>query len=136
MGLLMGTPLTICIVVLASHVPGMKFLSTLLADTPALPADMHYYQRLLAHDPSEASDVIDRHLKAEAPETVYDALLIPALNLRQAGSIWRSACPRTRSRRSSTPRASSWTMSPPRPACCQERVERGSGPRWRADRRL
>jgi hypothetical protein len=80
MGLLMGTPLTICIVVLASHVPGMKFLSTLLADEPALPADMHYYQRLLAHDPSEASDVIDRHLKAEAPETVYDALLIPALN--------------------------------------------------------
>jgi predicted PurR-regulated permease PerM len=80
MGLLMGTPLTICIVVLASHVPGMKFLSTLLADEPALPADMHYYQRLLAHDPSEASDVIDRHLKAEAPETVYDALLVPALN--------------------------------------------------------
>jgi predicted PurR-regulated permease PerM len=80
MGLLMGTPLTICIVVLAGHVPGMKFLSTLLADAPALPADMHYYQRLLAHDPSEASDVIDRHLKAGEPETVYDALLIPALN--------------------------------------------------------
>jgi hypothetical protein len=80
MGLLMGTPLTICMVVLASHVPGMKFISTLLADTPALPPDMHYYQRLLAHDPSEASDVIDRHLKSEEPETVYDALLIPALN--------------------------------------------------------
>jgi predicted PurR-regulated permease PerM len=80
MGLLMGTPLTICVVVLGRHVPGMQFLSTLLADAPALPEDMHYYQRLLAHDPSEASDVIDRHLKAQAPETVYDALLLPALN--------------------------------------------------------
>src|SRR5688500_676971 len=67
-------------VVLGRHVPGMQFLSTLLADVPALPEDMHYYQRLLAHDPSEASDVIDRHLRTREPETVYDALLVPALN--------------------------------------------------------
>lgn len=79
-GLLMATPLTICVVVLGRHVPGMEFLSILMTDAPTLPPDMHFYQRLLAHDPSEASADIDRHIKQSAPETSYDALLLPALN--------------------------------------------------------
>ena len=80
MGLLMATPLTVCVVILGKHVPGLEFLSTLMADAPVLAPDIGYYQRLLAHDQSEASDIIDRHLKAQSPETVYDALLVPALN--------------------------------------------------------
>lgn len=80
MGLLMATPLTVCLVVLGKHVPGLEFLSTLMADAPALAPDISYYQRLLARDQSEASDMIDRHIKAQSAETVYDALLLPALN--------------------------------------------------------
>ena len=80
LGLLMATPLTVCLVVLGKHVPGLSFVGTLMADTPPLSADHGYYQRLLARDPSEAADLIDRHIKSEAPGTVYDALLLPALN--------------------------------------------------------
>ena len=80
MGLLMATPLTVCLVVLGKHVPGMEFLATLMSDAPTLAPEMVYYQRLLARDPSEASDLIDNHIKTQSAETVYDTLLLPALN--------------------------------------------------------
>ena len=79
-GLLMAMPLTVCLVVLGKHVRGLEFVATMLADTPPLPADVRYYQRLLARDPGEAVEIIDRHVKESAPETVYDALVLPALN--------------------------------------------------------
>lgn len=80
LGLLMATPLTVCLVVLGKHVPGLSFFATLLSDRPALAPEYGYYQRLLARDVGEAADVIDRYVKAEQPESVYDALLVPALN--------------------------------------------------------
>jgi predicted PurR-regulated permease PerM len=80
LGLLMATPLTVCLVVLGKHVPGLEFVGMLMADTPALAPEYGYYQRLLARDQSEAADLIERHIKAEAPRSVYDALLLPALN--------------------------------------------------------
>lgn len=79
-GLLMATPLTVCVVVLGKHVPGLEFVGTLMADTPALAPEYGYYQRLLARDQSEAADLIDKHIKTEPPRSVYDALLLPALN--------------------------------------------------------
>jgi hypothetical protein len=51
-----------------------------MADTPALAPEYGYYQRLLARDESEAADLIERHIKTEPPRSVYDALLLPALN--------------------------------------------------------
>ncbi len=80
LGLLMATPLTVCLIVLGKHAKGLEFLSTLMADSPALSADVSYYQRLLARDQSEASEIVQRHLVTQPTETVYDALLLPALN--------------------------------------------------------
>jgi predicted PurR-regulated permease PerM len=80
LGLLMATPLTVCLVVLGKHVPGLEFVATLMADTPALAPEYGYYQRLLARDQSEAADLIERHITTEPPRSVYDALLLPALN--------------------------------------------------------
>ena len=80
LGLLMATPLTVCLVVLGKHVPGLEFVGMLMADTPALAPEFGYYQRLLARDQGEAADLIEQHIKTEAPRTVYDALLLPALN--------------------------------------------------------
>jgi predicted PurR-regulated permease PerM len=80
MGLLLATPLTVCVVVLGKHVPGLAFLSTLTAAAPALAPDVSYYQRLLARDQGEASDLLERHALSQPPETVYDALMLPALN--------------------------------------------------------
>ena len=80
LGLLMATPLTVCLVVLGKHVPGLEFVGTLMADTPALAADNSYYQRLLARDQSDAADLIEQHIKNEPPRSVYDPSLLPALN--------------------------------------------------------
>jgi predicted PurR-regulated permease PerM len=80
LGLLMATPLTVCFVVLGKHVPGLTFVGTLMSDAPPLAPEYGYYQRLLARDPGEAADLIDRHIKNEPWGTVYDALLLPALN--------------------------------------------------------
>jgi predicted PurR-regulated permease PerM len=87
MGLLLATPLTVCLVVLGKHVPRFEFLSTLMADSPALSPDVSYYQRLLARDQSEASEIVQRHLASQPMETVYDALMLPAFNYAERDRI-------------------------------------------------
>lgn len=80
MGLLLSIPLTVCVVVLGKHVPGLEMIGTLMADRPALPPEAEFYQRLVARDPNEAMEIIERHVKTQPLDTVYDALLLPALN--------------------------------------------------------
>ena len=89
LGLLMATPLTVCLVVLGKHVPGLSFIGTLMADTPALAPEYTYYQRLLARDPGEAAELIERHVKTEPTGSVYDALLLPALNYAERDRLER-----------------------------------------------
>jgi hypothetical protein len=93
LGLLMATPLTVCLVVLGKHVPGLQFFSMLMADTPALAPEYVYYQRLLARDQSEAADIIERHIKAEPSRTVFDALLLPALNYAERDRLEQRLSP-------------------------------------------
>lgn len=93
LGLLMATPLTVCLVVLGKHVPGLEFVGTLLGDTPALAPEYGYYQRLLARDQSEAADLIERHIKTESPRSVYDALLLPALNYAERDRLEQRLSP-------------------------------------------
>jgi predicted PurR-regulated permease PerM len=80
LGLLLATPMTVCLVVLGKHVPGLEFLGTLMADRPALAPEYNYYQRLLARDQNEAADLVERYIKSHLAVSVYDALLLPALN--------------------------------------------------------
>jgi predicted PurR-regulated permease PerM len=80
-GLLLATPLTVCLVVLSKHVAGLEFVTILLGDAPVLSPSVSLYQRLLAGDHDEASDIVDQFLEREPPETVYDGLLLPALIL-------------------------------------------------------
>jgi len=93
LGLLMATPLTVCLVVLGKHVPGLEFVGLLMADTPALAPEYGYYQRLLARDQSEAADLIERHITTEAPRSVYDALLLPALNYAERDRLEQRLSP-------------------------------------------
>ena len=88
-GLLMATPLTVCVVVLGKHAPGLASVGTLMADAPALAPEFSYYQRLLARDPSEAADLIERHIKTEPSGSVYDTLLLPALNYAERDRMER-----------------------------------------------
>jgi predicted PurR-regulated permease PerM len=80
LGLLMASPLTVCLVVIGKHVPGLAFVGTLMADTVVLAPEYGYYQRLLARDQSEAAELIDNHIKTKPPESMYDALMLPALS--------------------------------------------------------
>ena len=93
LGLLMATPLTVCLVVLGKHVPGLQFVGLLMADTPALAREDIYYQRLLARDQSEAADLIEHHIRTEPAHSVYDALLLPALNYAERDRLEQRLSP-------------------------------------------
>ena len=60
MGLLLATPLTVCVVVLGKYVSGLEFLATLMSDQPTMTIDQRYYQRLLARDIVEAGDILEQ----------------------------------------------------------------------------
>jgi predicted PurR-regulated permease PerM len=79
-GLLMATPLTVCLLVFGKHVPVLGFIVTLLGNAPALPAGVSYYQRLLARDEDEAMEIVDVALESRPAERVYDEIMLPALN--------------------------------------------------------
>ena len=79
-GLILSSPLTVCLVVLGKHVPQLKFLDVLLGDEPPLDAHITFYQRLLARDQDEATQLVLGQAKASSPEQVYDDFLVPALN--------------------------------------------------------
>jgi predicted PurR-regulated permease PerM len=80
-GLILATPITACLVVLGKYVPQLEFFSILLGDEEVLDAEVTYYQRLLAHDQDEATDLVEAHLQNGSADTVYDEVLLPALVL-------------------------------------------------------
>jgi predicted PurR-regulated permease PerM len=79
-GLVLSSPLTVCTVVLGKYVPQLKFLDVLLGDEPPLDAHVTFYQRLLARDQDEATQLVLAQAKASSAEQVYDDFLVPALN--------------------------------------------------------
>jgi predicted PurR-regulated permease PerM len=83
-GLVLSTPLTVCMVVLGRYVPQMSFLHTLLGTDAELSADAHFYERLLAMDQPEAHAIADRFLQGgRSLVELYDTVLIPALSLAE-----------------------------------------------------
>jgi predicted PurR-regulated permease PerM len=79
-GLVMATPLTVCLLVLGQHVPQFSFFAVVLGDQPALSRHMRYYQRLLARDRQEANSLIQAALTEHRQWShVCDEILIPAL---------------------------------------------------------
>ena len=80
-GLILSTPLTVCIVVLGRYVPQLSFLHTLLGTDAELSAEALFYERLLAMDQKEAHAVANRFLQSKSLVDLYDSVLIPALAL-------------------------------------------------------
>jgi len=78
-GLILATPLTVCLVVLAKYVPDMDFVGVLIGDEPALDASASLYQRLLARDQDEAEELMQERLAEGPPEATWDGVLLPAL---------------------------------------------------------
>ena len=83
-GLILATPLTICVVVLGRHVDQLKFLDVMFGDQAVLtPAELAY-QRVLARDPDEAAEQARTFLKEKPLVAYYDEILVEALKLAQA----------------------------------------------------
>jgi hypothetical protein len=82
-GLLLATPLTVCLLVIGKHVPQLSFLHILLGNEPVFEPKRQVYQRLLAGDQEEATELVDDELQNKPLVEVYDTLLIPALALAE-----------------------------------------------------
>ncbi len=84
-GLLLATPITVCLAVIGAHVPKLRPIALLIGDQPALAPHVAFYQRLLAKDKLEAATlVVPAAADAATPHavlSVYDTVAIPALGL-------------------------------------------------------
>jgi len=83
-GLVLATPLTVCLVVLGRHMERLRFLEVLLGDRPALTPSEIAYQRMLAGDPIEVTEQAQAFLKERALIDYYEEILIGALRLAWA----------------------------------------------------
>jgi predicted PurR-regulated permease PerM len=95
-GLLMATPLTVCLVVLGRYVPHLEFLGILLGNQPVLSPEETLYQRLLAHDPEEATEQAEQFARDKSIAAFFDEVAIPALVMAQADSDRGALAPRRR----------------------------------------
>ncbi len=80
-GLVLSTPLTLCLVVLGRHVDRLEFLDVLLGDRPALTPVENFYQRMLAQDPDEALHQAELLLKERPLTAYYDEVALKGLQL-------------------------------------------------------
>lgn len=80
-GLILATPLTLCLVVLGRYVDKLEFLDVLLGDRPALTPIENFYQRMLAEDPDEALQQAELLLKERSLSTYYDEVVLKGLQL-------------------------------------------------------
>jgi predicted PurR-regulated permease PerM len=97
-GLVLSTPLTICLVVLGRHVERFEFLDVMFGDRPALSPPELFYQRMLAEDPAEAVDKAEEFLKERPLSIYYDDVALPGLKLAQ-NDILRGSLDRAQSQR-------------------------------------
>ncbi|RUX59017.1 AI-2E family transporter, partial [Mesorhizobium sp. M7A.F.Ca.CA.002.09.1.1] len=87
LGLILSTPLTVCLVVLGRHVPQFEFLDVLFGNEPVLEPHARLYQRLLAGDPEEATDHAEEMLEEKYLVEFYDKVAIPALLLGEQDRV-------------------------------------------------
>jgi methylmalonyl-CoA mutase cobalamin-binding subunit len=82
-GLVLSTPLTVCVLVLGNYVPGMKFLSMLLGSQPVLEPPAQLYQRMLSMESEDMLDLAEKHIAEHSLEDFYEDVFVPALLLSE-----------------------------------------------------
>lgn len=80
-GLLLSTPLTVCLIVIGRQVPRLHYLEVLFGEETGLPLSERFYQRTLASNTRDASALIEEALRTRSSAEVYDSILIPALSM-------------------------------------------------------
>ena len=96
-GLLLSTPMTVCLVVLGRHVPQLQFLDVILGNEPVLTPAETFYQRILANDPEEATEQAEEFAKERSLADFFDEVVIPALARAQGDSDRGALAPESRS---------------------------------------
>ena len=82
-GLLLATPLTVCLAVLGKYLPALAFLDIVLGERPPIAPEHRFYQRLLAADNTEVDETITSYLDRDAAEELFDQIILPALQLAE-----------------------------------------------------
>lgn len=95
-GLLLATPLTVCLVVAGRYLRSLEVFTVLLGDEPALPVDVRLYQRLLSLDFAEAESILKECARGASLEALSDQIVMPVLR-RLAEDDQRDAVPDERS---------------------------------------
>ena len=92
-GLVLSTPLTVCLLVMGRYIPALGFMQALLGSEPVLDPPQRLYQRLLAGDRAEAADLALEQVQeriededdpadvAEAVTAFYDEVGLAVLRL-------------------------------------------------------
>ena len=80
LGILLSTPLTLCLAVLGKYVPSLGFFATILGEEAELDQDIRFYQRLVSLDQDGATAVVDAALKERPRAEVFDQVLVPTLS--------------------------------------------------------
>ena len=99
-GLLLSTPLTVCLDVLGRHIDRLRFLDILLGSKPALNPPEIFYHRILSGNPDEAFDQAENLLKTKSLSNFYDKVAIEGLRLAaidaQRGALDRNSLQKIR----------------------------------------
>jgi predicted PurR-regulated permease PerM/GAF domain-containing protein len=82
-GLILSTPLTVCLIVIGRYVPQLNFLGTLLGSDPVLAPEEQLYQRLLASNHEGAIEIAEDYIDEHSVEGFYDRVAVPALCLAE-----------------------------------------------------
>ena len=83
-GLLLATPLTVCVAVVGRHIPEFGYLNVLLGVEPVLSPEQRFYQRLIALDEAEAAEALEQYVAGHGVVNSFDDVVIPALRLAEA----------------------------------------------------
>lgn len=83
-GLLLATPLTVCLAVLGKYIPDLNFIDVLLGDRPPIAQEDRFYQRLLARDEEEICELAEKYLGEHNLDATFDELIIPALRMAES----------------------------------------------------
>ena len=83
-GLVLATPLTVCLAVAGKYLPDLAFLDLLIGDKPSIAPGDRLYQRLLALNEEEASDIVERQVREQTALAAFDEAVLPALRSLEA----------------------------------------------------
>lgn len=78
-GLVLATPLSVCLAVAGKYLPDLAFLDLLMGDKPMIDPGDRLYQRLLALNEEEASEIVERYTRDQSAPAAFDEVVLPAL---------------------------------------------------------